>query len=265
MKIIAIAVILSATVAYAVATWIYAPPAQNPDVASLTSFDAGLPATERIAALEQAVGQERMARQLLQEEILYLTEALDELTAIAASEPLDRRETRTERETELSREARREMFARRNSPQGRAERLVRAGIDPGLANRIVQREEELQMEALQARYDAGQNHDCQPHYESGHRRVAPVYYGNAQPQHQQNSRQKVEHRLFRQIVPWVGVALDVEHQEVFAKVVPGLIYSVVQRHHREGRGLLEPSEVFVGLYGCELNYRRGNCQGKSRH
>ena len=47
------------------------------------------------------------------------------------------------------------MYARRNSPEGRAKRLVDAGIEPGLANWIVQREEELQMESLQARYDAG--------------------------------------------------------------------------------------------------------------
>ncbi len=157
VKTIITAIILSASAAFAAATWVYAPASRDTASAAATAFDTGLPADERIAALEQAVSQERMARQLLQEEVLYLTDELNELTTAAESGPEARREERSERGFEVTREERRQMFARRNSPEGRAERLVDAGIESGLASWIVQREEELQMESLRARYEAGQS------------------------------------------------------------------------------------------------------------
>jgi C-terminal processing protease CtpA/Prc len=159
VKTIVIAVILSASAAFAAATWVYSPARQAKIATSNLAFDSGLPADARIAALEQAVSQERMARQLLQEEVLYLTEELNGLTASAESAPENRREERAERQPDMTRQERREMFARRNSPEGRTQRLVDAGIEPGLASWIVQREQELQMEALQARYEAGQSGD----------------------------------------------------------------------------------------------------------
>lgn len=157
MKTVVIAVILSATAAFAAATWVYAPPAREFTATVDTSFDAALPADDRIAALEQAVSQERMARQLLQEEVLYLTDELNGF--MTASEPAAEKtlEARAEPRAEVTREERRQRFARRNSPEGRTARLVEAGIEPGLASRIVQREEELQMESLRARYEAGQS------------------------------------------------------------------------------------------------------------
>jgi len=157
VKTIIIAVILSATAAFAVATWVYSPPSPEVAATPATSFDTGLPLAERIAALELAVSQERMARQLLQEEVLFLTEELDDLAAASEPQSENTREEQPERRSEVTREERRQMYARRNSPEGRAERLVGAGIEPGLASWIVQREEELQMESLRARYEAGQS------------------------------------------------------------------------------------------------------------
>ena len=159
MKTTVIAVILSASVAFAAATWVYAPSQPIPRAGSDASFDSGLPAEDRITALEQAVSQERMARQLLQEEILYLTDELNGLMAGADSSEQNRSDEQPEGQTSMTRESRRELYARRNSPEGRAERLVDAGIAPGLANWILQREQELQMEALRARYEAGQSGD----------------------------------------------------------------------------------------------------------
>lgn len=124
---------------------------------SATSFDTGLPVAERIAALELAVSQERMARQLLQEEVLFLTDELHDLAAANEPQSENTREEQPERGSEATREERRQMYARRNSPEGRTERLIDAGIEPGLASWIVQREEELQMESLRARYEAGQS------------------------------------------------------------------------------------------------------------
>jgi len=164
VKSILIAAILSATVAFAAATWVYAPPAHKPASTSLSSFDARLPTDERIAALEQAVGQERMARQLLQDEILYLTEELNGLMVSVEPETDNSREEGTEDRPETTRESRRESYARRNSLEGRLERLLEAGIEPGLASWIVQREEELQMETLQVRYDAGRSDNPREFY-----------------------------------------------------------------------------------------------------
>jgi TolA-binding protein len=157
VKTTVIAVIVSSFAAFAAATWVYAPTSPERPAAPATSFDTELPPDERIAALEQAVGQERMARQLLQEEVLYLNDELNELMVATERQPETTREERPERRSEASREERRQMFARRNSPEGRAERLVDAGIEPGLASWIVQREEELQMESLRARFEAGQS------------------------------------------------------------------------------------------------------------
>ena len=116
------------------------------------SFDHSAPVEARIVALEQAVSIEREARQLLQEEVLILSDELERLTwdepgsgieseAIAA--------TANESEDE-----RRSNSRRRNSSAGPAERLVASGFTPGVADWILRRESELRMEGLQARYDA---------------------------------------------------------------------------------------------------------------
>ncbi len=71
MKVVAIASIASFAAAFAAASWIYTADTGSEEVTSTmgvtSSFDAGLPVEERIAALERAVSDERFARQLLQE------------------------------------------------------------------------------------------------------------------------------------------------------------------------------------------------------
>ncbi len=73
----------------------------------------------RIAALEQAVSDERLARQLLQQEVLFLTEELEQLSAgnglgflldIGMEQPADD-----------SRSARRGDYRRRFSAEGRTD------------------------------------------------------------------------------------------------------------------------------------------------
>ena len=157
MKTILIAVTLSALTAFAAATWVYSPAREQEPETPGASFDANLPTDARIAALEQAVSQERMARQLLQEEVLYLTEELNSLATASDPESGGLLEESREPPPDLMPESRRERFARRSSPEGRVELLIEAGIEPGTASWIIQREEELQMESLQARFEAGQS------------------------------------------------------------------------------------------------------------
>ena len=147
MKIVIIAIIISSAAAFAAASWIYkADPQQDSASAqSVTEFDSGFSGENRRAALEQAVSDERQARQWLQEEVLYLTEELELLSggndpepaaAVAAAPP-----------AEDPGSARREDYRRRYSEEGRIEALIEAGFLPSQASLIVRRESELQMDA----------------------------------------------------------------------------------------------------------------------
>lgn len=151
---------MSATAAFAAATWVYLPEKQETPAADAVSFDPDLSAAERLAALELAVSQEQYARQLLQEEIIVLTDELDSLRAVASPGATETATETAETSRESEWEQRRARYAARNSPEARTERLIEAGIDPGLAGWIVQREQELQMDSLQARYDAGRSGDA---------------------------------------------------------------------------------------------------------
>ena len=162
-RIIVIALI-SLAVGLAAASWLASPdvppaaqPIESPVVSS--SFDSGAPLEQRISALEQALGQERQARQLLQEEVLVLTIELERLAPPGAERP----EATAAAASEIERRA---QFRRGRSVAGRAERLVAAGFDPGRAEWIAKRESELQMEALQARYDAQRNGEEVDYFES---------------------------------------------------------------------------------------------------
>jgi C-terminal processing protease CtpA/Prc len=152
---------MSAVAAFAAATWVYERPASSLDFPDRNSFDSALPATDRLAVLERAISEERLARQLLQEEVMVLTAELEALHSGPGTAQVPEDST-----GESSREAqsssftdRRRDFMRRNSSERRLERLIEAGFLPSEADRIMQREQELQMEALQARYEAGRSGD----------------------------------------------------------------------------------------------------------
>lgn len=167
MKAIAIASLASFAAAFAVASFIYSADSgpKLPAVASevTSTFDETLPMAERIAALERAVSDEQMARQLLQEEVFYLTSELERLTGASEFYPADETQAAEAEESAQaatdSRLSRREEWLRRNSTEHRIERLVDAGFLPSQASAILRRESELQMEAIQARYDAERSGD----------------------------------------------------------------------------------------------------------
>lgn len=154
MKSAIVLIVLCSATAFATGVWLYRDkPATVPDTGlSANTFDQALPMESRIAALEQAVSDERQARQLLQEEVFYLTGELEMMMEddfVAADAPVVVEESGRD-----SRSSRREEYRRRNSVEGRVERLIEAGFQPSQAAQIVRREAELQMESLQARYDA---------------------------------------------------------------------------------------------------------------
>ena len=128
--------------------------APTPGFDSADYFDTSAATEDRIRALEIAVAQERDARQLLEEELRVLYAEIDELgDARDAEKALDEStavETQAER---LAFEARRQT-RRDRSPEGRRTALVNQGFAPDRAEWIIQREAQLQVQAMQARFDA---------------------------------------------------------------------------------------------------------------
>ncbi len=120
------------------------------------AFDQTAPIAARLTALEEALIVERQARQLLQEELLVLTEQLDSTPGSGmASGPLPEpvaanADTAEERTPRRSRR-------RGVSDEERRDRLVEAGFSLTEADRIMRRESEIRMAAIQARYDAQRN------------------------------------------------------------------------------------------------------------
>ena len=155
MQKLIIATVTSLAVGFAAASWWQRPPASAAPVITdqSRSFDDSAPVEERIRALEQAVSEERQARQLLQEELMVLTDELERLAPLAPADPVQDLAT-SAAVAEAQAQQRRDAYRQRDSADGRVARLIEAGFQPGEAEWIVQRESELQMAALQARYDA---------------------------------------------------------------------------------------------------------------
>lgn len=163
MKAIVIASVAGFAAAFAVASFIYTAD-RHPDAAPAatevaSSFDESLPLGERIAALEQAVSDEQVARQLLEDEVYYLTSELERFSGNDFVPAREAPGASADNAAPESRSSRRAEWLRRNSTEGRVEQLVDTGFLPSQASMIVQRESELQMEAIQARYDAERNGD----------------------------------------------------------------------------------------------------------
>jgi len=168
MAKILLAIAISLAVGFAAASWLGNPqqdaaPQADVDPASATqSFNAAAPVEDRIRALELAVNDERYARQVLQEEVWFLSEELFQLSAgdgpdgdLVSDVPPPADDSRT---------SRREDYRRRNSIEGRIEKLVEAGFLPSQASMIVRREAELQMDSIEARYEAERSGDLSAYY-----------------------------------------------------------------------------------------------------
>lgn len=156
MKISAVLLGLGLAVGLAVAAWLGT--TRDPDPAATGRsdptiyFNPSAGVEDRLHALEQAVAEERNARQLLEEELQVLYAEIDVLT-----EEREERQARSEERGEDIAEARNrfeERRAARSSTEGRTDLLVEAGFTPDRAAWIVQREAELQVEAMQARFEA---------------------------------------------------------------------------------------------------------------
>jgi len=117
-------------------------------------FDQSAAIEDRIRALEAAVAEERNARQLLEDELQVLYEEIEQLSVERSAN--DARDEAQVADAAEIRERIEGFRQRRNGQDGedRTARLVAAGFAPDRAAWILQRESELQMEAMQARFDA---------------------------------------------------------------------------------------------------------------
>ena len=137
----------------------------TPDAGAAVYFDQDAAADDRIRALEEAVAQERSARQLLEEQLQILFAELDELRESATRG--EQRSATSAESTVADRGLRLTGAGRRGfSEDNRASRLVEAGFSPVRAEWILQRESELAMEAMQARFEAQRSGDMQAMFDA---------------------------------------------------------------------------------------------------
>ena len=117
---------------------------------------ADAPLAERVRRLERALGQEREARQLLEDELFYLAGEFERLRAgRPGSAAAEARAAASEPRTEMRRSQPPAAVVR----ETRAARLVEAGFTPERAEWILQRESRLQLTMLEARHAASREGD----------------------------------------------------------------------------------------------------------
>ena len=112
------------------------------------------PLEDRVRALETALGEERDARQLLEDDLKSVYAELDRLEA---GEARQARPPRDEDSAAPPVSGRAGRFGSSASPADRAKALVDGGFSQERADWIVKRESELQMQAMQAVFEARRN------------------------------------------------------------------------------------------------------------
>ena len=141
------------------------PAAGNASAGSAARFDPGAGTDARLRALEEALAQERDARQLLEEELQILfaeIEVLRDATEGTADAAAVISAPTPESIVAPLADGRRGGY----SDDARTARLVQAGFSPTRADWIVQREAELALEAMQARFEAQRAGDMQAMFDA---------------------------------------------------------------------------------------------------
>lgn len=159
MRKLAIVLVLGLVGGFAVARFVPGPPDGAPGAPPpAAGVDASSGLAERVAELERAVSDERQARQVLEEEVFYLTSEIERLQAVTM--PPGRSVPTGDLQPaapDLVAGARRGRPANRDSSEARVARLVDGGFAPDRAEWIVQRESRFRMAMLEARHEAQRN------------------------------------------------------------------------------------------------------------
>ena len=130
--------------------------ASNESAASgvVNHFDENAATEQRILALEAAVSEERRARQLLEDELLFLFAEIEQLEADREDRrgADDAREARGSIDSESV--ARRQEFREERQTTARRDAMIETGMSPDRAEYILRRESEMRYEQMQAVYEA---------------------------------------------------------------------------------------------------------------
>jgi C-terminal processing protease CtpA/Prc len=133
-------------------------PVLTPAADPALHFDQSAGTEKRIRALEAAVAEERNARMLLEEELQALYAALEEISA----QPGDLESEEVSEARAAFRDARQQDSA--VETDWRRTQLLEAGFSEGRAEWILKRESELQMERMQALYEARRTGERPPNF-----------------------------------------------------------------------------------------------------
>jgi C-terminal processing protease CtpA/Prc len=160
-------VILGVSAGFAFATFLgggseplSAPPRTTVDSwpGGATAFE-NAPLEQRFSALESALAREVAHRESLEADLAALNERMAKLATADTGEDQGGG-SEQEPPTGFDRDEIQDRIAARfggrgsNNPEQRANRLIDAGFSPDQAQRIIERESELRLEALNAQYDA---------------------------------------------------------------------------------------------------------------
>ena len=153
MPKLTIAIAISLVAGFAAAALIINAP--DPVEPAVPGFDSTADVNARLMALESAVNVERQARQLLEEEILILYEELESLENLQQTDEVQQAEAvPVEGEIDVRAMRAAARGSRLDNTERRFAMLTEAGFSAARADWIIQRESELRMEALRARYDS---------------------------------------------------------------------------------------------------------------
>lgn len=167
MKKIAIVAAVSLVGGFAAARWLPltesrdVAPAATPDTAPATAPGREPTLAARVAELERMIGEERAARQVLQEELFYLTGEIERLQASAPSAP----DTASVAKATVVAEGPRQRFAARDRRESRIAALIDAGLSEDRAEWIVQRESRFRMAMLEARHEVQRSEGAVQNYQ----------------------------------------------------------------------------------------------------
>ena len=155
MKTISVVLVLGVLGGFAAAAILYNSRGTLPAPAASSAAPAQSDSTDslenRIRALESALSEERDARQLLEDDLQTVYAELDRLEGNRPDAAGSRRGTDNQARAVYPPTAR---VAMGSTPEERAQALVKGGFSQDRADWIVKRESELQMQAMQAVFEA---------------------------------------------------------------------------------------------------------------
>ena len=130
-------------------------PSESTATGVVNHFDENAATEQRILALEAAVSEERRARQLLEDELLFLFAEIEQFEADREDRRGADEEVREARgNVDSESVARRQQFREERQTTGRRDAMIEAGMAPDRADYILRRESEMRYESMQAVYEA---------------------------------------------------------------------------------------------------------------